>query len=1136
MRDADNARPSDPEYQPDADGSIAIYLPSRYKDGQAIPQDLRVAVWERISGCFSRRFGGTSKPERVLGSFDQKEGQLRGFVVDEAVEVYRTLASRETAKQWFKEVKGLAAEMAGSLAQESVGLEWFGDFFFVASDRDSQPMIMPFGSLPSQHQQTMAALALLRVRTVRDLILFLSLDDWKKPEPGNDIDGDGMEVLAIKGQNRVLRLGAAHGRDHLRRAAEKARLGDVLFEDFGPHALVHRKDAEGRLTDGKRFSFPAADGKINRQTFMLALALLGSPSVLDLSTLLERRDLTSHFFASYTAVTKRATEEFASAGISMIDAEQEARLLVGRLMVLKFLESKGILGDDRDYLRRRFESRTGSYYRSELVEGLFESLDRPRSARDASVLPYLNGGLFRRTAGWMADLPDRFFDPEAEDSILGIFSRYDFALSTGASFDSETLAAVEPSVFGHVLESICSAEDRKKKGVHYTPDFIARALARESLLARLADLSGLDEKRLRSFRQDSIEGLSPDEAKQIMDLLPQLRILDPAAGSGALLLAMLEELMALLERSSERWGESLKQGGPSWGRHCRRFVRECLFGVDIDEAAIEIARLRFWLFIALADLQPEALPDLSYNLHAGDSLSPVLPPENLDERVLEFKESAARHNDFIAVLKKYRSAPAAESRQVGEGLADAERAYSAAWIKDSGHDEGGRLAAGILAGGPVPFAWHIHFPEVFAAGNRGFDIVIANPPYIRAQALALDPSGAVEDYVRRFPSFQKGAKDLYLAFVEQALGLAGKQGRIAFIMPTFARSKAGGRLREILAERGAVESWVDFGDQQVFDSASNYVALLFATAERRRRKRFDVRCPILADAMESGDFDWLAKAPKGSCPYNEASTREGSGPSPAAGIWRPLSASERRLVEELEASGHSVGDACESIGVGVQTSADDVYLLQAAGPGAKGCLRLESDFSKGEVEIEEAALRPCAKGSAHLKPNHFEEGCWILWPYDAEGDLIPEKAFKATFPKAWRYLSSARERLATRYMDQRKPTPGDWIRFGRNQGILTASRPKILVPSLMRPATAWYDTQGRVAFTASGKGGGGAWALLPKGGEKGALELTRWLNSEAAWEWLKLEGDPKLDGWRGVDKATLGRMPFPAQSKPEKAT
>jgi hypothetical protein len=480
------------------------------------------------------------------------------------------------------------------------------------------------------------------------------------------------------------------------------------------------------------------------------------------------------------------------------------------------------------------------------------------------------------------------------------------------------------------------------------------------------------------------------------------------------------------------------------------------------------------------------------------------------------------------LLRRYRSAPAADSREFGRRLEEAERVLAAALIEESSTAGASKRAAEIRAGGPLPFAWNLHFAEVFDGQNGGFDIVIANPPYVRARELAKDESGTVEDYKTRFRSLGHGDKDLYLAFVEQALALAGRAGRVAFIMPNFARTQAAGPLREILAARGAVDLWVDFGDQQIFDTAINYVALLFLNAQKRGRKQFDVRRPELGANYDRLRQDWLERAPKGTCPYREIDdVAEGSHGRNKQSIWRPLSSPERKFVAQLEAGGHSVGEACSNIGVGVQTSADDVYLLDAIGEGCTGCLRLWSDWAKAEVELELGALRPCAKGSAHLKPNHFEKGCWLLWPYDEQGDLSTESAFKASFPKAWRYLSKARGRLERRSMDRRTESPGTWMRFGRDQGVRLASMPKILMPSLMKPATAWYDADGRVAFTASGKGGGGAYALIPKDGDKAAKRLTAWLNSEEAWGWLKLEGDPRLDGWRGIDATVLGRMPFP---------
>jgi hypothetical protein len=560
--------------RPDADGSIAIYLPSRYKDGQAIPPSLRSDAGNHISGFLSKLFNGTSKSETALGSFMQGEGLLKDFVVDEAVEVYRSFASKEGATSFFPKVLDLAAEVASKLSQESVGLEWFGGFYFVRASKAKTPSTLSFSKLPATHQRTMVAISLLRVRVVRDLILLLSLDGWTRGDAYPSRGTINLEVFAVKGQRRILLWTGAPQSELLRRAALSLPPGDILLDDHGPWALVYMVGQAGRLVGGKRFSFPAPEGRISRQTLSLALALLNSGSVLPLTTLLERHELTAHFFRSYTSVTKKAADEFREAGLGGAAADEEARLLIGRLMVLKFMEGRGILDGDLDFLRNKYIKRRGAFYKTELVPQLFEILDTPKGASKNRVLPYLNGGLFKRTPGWDVDLPNRLFDPDASESILGLFSRYDFSLSSETSYDSEDLPTIEPSVFGQVLESLCSEELRKRKGIHYTPDFIAKTLAREALIARLSTLSGIREDRLRTFRAGTQEALTLQEAERIKDLLPGLRILDPAAGSGALLLAMLEELMAFFDLASSRWGVDVKRGGPSWGRQCRLFVRE----------------------------------------------------------------------------------------------------------------------------------------------------------------------------------------------------------------------------------------------------------------------------------------------------------------------------------------------------------------------------------------------------------------------------------------------------------------------------------------------------------------------------------------------------------------------------------
>jgi adenine-specific DNA-methyltransferase len=361
---------------------------------------------------------------------------------------------------------------------------------------------------------------------------------------------------------------------------------------------------------------------------------------------------------------------------------------------------------------------------------------------------------------------------------------------------------------------------------------------------------------------------------------------------------------------------------------------------------------------------------------------------------------------------------------------------------------------------------------------------------------------------------EKGASDLYLAFVEQAMRLAGKSGRLAFIMPNFSRTATGGALRNVLCGSGAVERWVDFSDIQIFQTATNYVALLFATARKRRRKTFQCVKPSPSSWPPDSEKKWIDQAPRGSVHY---------GP-----LWRTFDSREAQMIKAIEKNSIPLGEIVKDrIGVGVQTSADDVFILKELEIGKGSTGSAYSSFLKKRVNLEKEILKPCAKGSLHLRSYHVIKEMFFLWPYDSEHQLLDLPTLEERFPMAWKYLKKCESRLRCR--ENNRFDGPDWWRFGRDQGFANCCSPKLMIPSTMNQGTAFFDEKGEIAYTASGKGGGGAYGIMLDALDK-KIE-PRWLlavlNSDVMWQWIRLEGDPKKGGWRGIDKALISRLPIP---------
>ena len=1125
---------ADSEEKQPYDRKVSIFVPSRYGSGQPITHEDRDNQIRCVSGVLARAFGGASaediahRSQRLLGTFQHKVDASERFV-DEGVQ--RVWVG---AKEWqvkdpekLNAVTEEACRLARELGQECVLYEWDREIRFTP-EQESHRHHVRFGDFTRQEQEEFALMAWHRVDDPESLSGVLSLAGWQYPKnPAN-------RASALPNTARI----AWTGKTQPRTAWEwlgKAAPTEEEIEQLPPSDLLVMKAPDARLKvwlrtkDGfagpREFPLATASRPAARISIEFAIALLEGDSRFSLQELLDAEGVTSRFYREIRdqidAVTTAASQSHLASPSGF------AQRLVGRLLFLRFMEEKEWL--PRNSLRDGWEAHSRDYYRKYLLP-LFRTLDTPAKERadGLDVIPYLNGGLFAVTAEEeIASVPDALFDPGAtRRTILNLLYRYHFTLDEHAGREQQV--SINPEMFGRVLESLSPGEERKKKGVHYTPATVATALAIGGIVSQLErrakekGLAGVTQAALRRVLTGDRTALKAHVAEQLLDELRDLKILDPAVGSGSLLVACLEVLLAIEGGLKKTIGEDLRKGSRSWAKSARHYITECLYGVDISAEAVEVARLRLWLFLAVGESSPAALPDLGYNLRVGNTLGHDAVEERLLQAI-EDRKGKTKPLQFTPVDRAIDialEARAAFRRAQGQSPQDLKKSFQA--LEKAERELRKVLGAKSDADRASPFGWAVHFSEVFGGSNQGFDVVIANPPYVRSAALSDKQRDDLEGLYRSW----RGNKDLYFPFIERCLttpvveddaksavrpdrGLAGKAGAIAFIMPNFANTKSAEALREVLAEGGHVDTFVDFVDHQVFPTASNYVALLFATAERRKRKTFDAKV-VTATAftrLKAGE-PWLEDLDSKSIHYRE-------------GGW-PIRSGSR------SASTNTVllGTIAE-VKTGIQTSWDDFYLCKFVGETEDPThVRVKNAF--GEMTVEQAMLFACAKGSTEIKGDQFVAGQQVLWPYDDAGKVLTEETLRSRFPLAWECFSTQRKQLMAR--EKGKFNGPLWWRFRRPQGVLVARQEKILVPSIMQNASAYHDRDGRVISTASGSGGGGGWAIRLRDDAGLSYEqLAKFLVSDDHWAWVLDNGSPWRNGWRGVDRKILQSVPVPLE-------
>ncbi|NVM30014.1 MAG: Eco57I restriction-modification methylase domain-containing protein [Candidatus Helarchaeota archaeon] len=257
-------------------------------------------------------------------------------------------------------------------------------------------------------------------------------------------------------------------------------------------------------------------------------------------------------------------------------------------------------------------------------------------------------------------MPNPFFDPKSDDGLLGFLNNYNFTIEEDTPLDIEV--ALDPEMLGKIFENLLEEDERKKSGTYYTPRPVVHFICQTTLIEQLYERTDISKDLLKDlFNETTLEAffdkkekLTPKKARKIDDELSEIKILDPAVGSGAFLIAMLQNLMFARRRCKKVLGESVTRGTTVFSQWKLEFIKRCLYGVDIKPEAIEIAKLRFWLSLVV-DMEREhvqPLPNLDYNLMVGDSLIEELSGEGF------FTESelSARTltNDEDELLTRYQ--------------------------------------------------------------------------------------------------------------------------------------------------------------------------------------------------------------------------------------------------------------------------------------------------------------------------------------------------------------------------------------------------------------------------------------------------------------------------------------------------
>jgi len=576
--------------------------------------------------------------------------------------------------------------------------------------------------------------------------------------------------------------------------------------------------------------------------------------------------LNKAFFKEYKEVFDTLLAEVRRAIKDAETARLFAQRLLNRLMFLYFIQKKGWMTFDGDtnYLRRIFEEskrKKEKFYSDRLYYVFFYGLSNIADSKEIhnqkelealrGVVPYLNGGLFEPEndgtdeKGKVAIANERFND------ILELFERYNFTIDESTPF--EVQVAVDPEMLGKVFEELVTG--RHESGSYYTPRTVVSFMCREALKHAL---EGIETPDAIAALVDSNDGEQITDPEKVLDRLRQLKVCDPACGSGAYLLGMLQELLHVREALFASKAVA-KDAEYNWKRE---IIENNIYGVDLDKFATQIAALRLWLSLAIESDDPHPLPNLKYKIGCGDSLlAPIetVGQGDLHRRALieQFKARKKEYTDAddhltkqaaeteierlrVEIAQMFRHLPeppspaklilarnsveplqAKVNESVKKGDKDAAKKNQKkldALLADIAKWEAEQTVDHYDSGNV--FDWSVEFAEVFEDG--GFDVILANPPYI-----SHDNITNREKLRTRFSTFEPFA-DIYCYFLEQGIELLKPGGTMAYITSnSYLRADYGKSIRKLL--EGNTINWIiNLAESQIFQNAIVNVAILIA--------------------------------------------------------------------------------------------------------------------------------------------------------------------------------------------------------------------------------------------------------------------------------------------------------------------
>jgi hypothetical protein len=909
-----------------------------------------------------------------------------------------------------------------------------------------------------------------------------------------------------------------------------------------------RTEEGKKETEPKRYTYLFGKGESCRTAAERFDKLQGKPIYLaDLFDAFSVDKLNKDFFKSYKEFFEKFSAHLASeikyrklilgSSASLEKGWQDeaakpirdfSKKLLGRIVFLQFLQKKGWMGvassndkwigGNTKFLQDLFLNYVDKeHFHSKSLRTLFfETLNKKRKNQIAPIelgkdikVPYLNGGLFDKDISFENDID---FPADLFKNLLEFFESYNFTIDENDPYDSEV--GIDPEMLGHIFENLL--EENREKGAFYTPKEIVHYMCQESLIQYLRNhLPECTEdespatKALENFIRNSITGERNDkknfvvqQAKRIEKLLDKVKICDPAIGSGAFPMGMLQEIFkakTALDLTLDH-AEVKKQ-----------IIQESIYGVDVENGAVEIARLRFWLALVVDETEPQPLPNLDYKIMQGNSLLESFEGVNLKFERKKFEVKVEKQKnlfgevnepqmsltdylqgkqdsnefDIVELEVKYFSSNDADEKELirtkinkiekdfiseqlekkNYELKELIRSKESDYFMDIAQTTTEAMELKISNGKKARelekikielqkaeeskrklFSLKRHEKPYFLWSlyfmdvfeKGGFDIVIGNPPYVEFKTLEKDVKNQLEKKYKT----TIGKYDLYIPFIEFPKEILKSEGLLIYICPTrFMHRDYGKSLREFIRDSYSINQIVDFGDGQIFENAMTYTGV-FSFINGRQKESF----PYIKFNSNQNlkDFESLV--------FNQVNKLVLE-----KDTWYFDNASNP-LINKIQLKTVTLESISDGILQGIATGKDSVFIIS------------EEDISENNLEL--GLLHKILKGK-DISPYDIKwSNKYLIYTYEDDGTVIKEDKLKANYPNIFKYLLSKKNDLIGRdYFDKSNKS---WYELWNQRNLTKYKVEKLITLDNASRNSFAYDESGFIGTTTT-------YSIIPKG-------------------------------------------------------